>query len=208
MPDQVHNAQRADEILGPLYSTLYELEGRLHFEFFYDAPGIPAPVIMLEELPNRKRGCFWPKHDGTGLRNVIVLNPHAHANCLELAQTLAHEMVHMWEQHTGQPCTNNVHTDTFHERMWSIFGIRTTGADGRHTNVDDRWSIWLTEQDLALETWILPGADRKAPRRMWKHTCPNCGASFHARTEMDVACGNDSCFDPNCGMWYYMKVTQ
>jgi hypothetical protein len=185
----IRESQIKHETLGRFFDALYKLADRIIEEFYADTPDLLTPVITLEPEPNRKAGSFVPLNSSM-LENVINLNPFAHKDGFEMAATLAHEMVHHWENHVGMPTTNNVHTDFFNETMWALYGIRTAGTDGHTIGIDDRWTIWLDENqvDLHLEDYILPGADRKPPRRMFKHTCEACGASFHSRTEMSVYC--------------------
>lgn len=177
--------------LNAIYIPLYDLAEELSRRVFYDADWTMPPLITLEE-ERGKRGSYRPLTTW-GEEHVININPWMHANGYEAAQTLCHEMLHMWQQLVGRPCNDNMHTDEFHERMWTLFGIRTDGKDGDTTNVDmERFCDMMLEMgvnpaDLSLV--ILPGSKVKKARRMYRHTCPKCEASFHARTEMNVLCG-------------------
>lgn len=175
--------QEAAEGIGLFYGRLYKLAERIIEEFYTDVPGMPTPLISLDTDGGRRRGYYVPV-DGSQLLNRISLNLDVLRDGAEAAETLAHEMVHLFENHIGQPCENEYHGEAFHARM-SVYGIQTIGSRGRHVGyVDDRWQRFMeTNADLELEKFILPGADRTPPRRQLKHECPGCGSSFRSRRE-------------------------
>jgi hypothetical protein len=104
-------------------------------------------------------------------------------------------MVHLWQEHVGRPCKRNYHNAEFHARM-AQYGIETAGKLGKHIGYSDgRWQAWLEENnDLDLDAFVLPGSERKAPRKMLKQACP-CGYSFRTRVFRAVTCDE-------CGMPY------
>jgi predicted RNA-binding Zn-ribbon protein involved in translation (DUF1610 family) len=95
----------------------------------------------------------------------------------------------MWQAHVGRPCQRNYHGAEFHRRM-THYGIATHGKRGHHTGyVDDTWPKWMARnEDLELAKYILPGADQTPKRRMLKFQCPDCGASFRCRRELNALC--------------------
>jgi hypothetical protein len=177
--------------LGGLFEALYTLTERIYGEFFWDAPEMPLPFITLEREQRGRLGSYVP-WSTSSIANVINLNPFVHATGADLATTLAHEIMHLWENHVGEPTINNLHTERFHERMWTLYGIRTEGEEGVTFNVDERWEDWMrTNDDLRLESYLLPGqGERKPPRRMKRHQCPSCGTSVHARRSLNLVCGD------------------
>lgn len=183
--------QKREGPLGALFEALYSFAERIYDEYFYDAPEMPLPFITLEREERHKLGSYVPANT-YGITNVINLNPFEHATGADLAVTLAHEIVHLWEAHVGAPTLDNLHTAQFHERMWTLYGIRTDGDDGVAYNVDERWEEWMREnEDLQLGSFLLPGyGEKKPPRRMKKHTCPSCGTRVHARRALFLICGD------------------
>lgn len=176
--------------IGPLFAVAYELADRMASRFFPDWD-LPGPLLSFA-VEEGKAG-YYLARDGIGHENVINLNPYVLKNGVEMAETLAHEMMHLWLNHVGQPTIDNFHDAKFHSLMMNVFGIHTTSKHGRHTGyVDDTWAEWLAENDdLCLASILLPGMNalpEKKPRRMLRHYCPDCGASFHSRSVRFVAC--------------------
>lgn len=187
--EQIRKRQMEHEVFGPMYGRLYTFVDRTIDEFFWDVPDFPWPTLSMEKGRAGRAGHYEPV-DALGVPHRINLNPFELRDGAQAAETLAHELLHMWEELTGQPTLDNVHSEEFNERMFSLFGIRTEGHDGRHTASDERWDEWLEKNaDLNLSAIILPGSEKKVKRRMLKHTCPHCGATFHARKKMSVICG-------------------
>ena len=177
---------------GVLYQRLYEMTQRTIDEFFSDVT-MPTVVLSLETDRSDRQG-WYDAEDGLGLKNRINLNPNAIRDGNHAAEVIAHELLHVWAHVVGRPTVGNEHTDEFHERMFSLFGIRTEGTNGRHTANDERWEEWLDQnRDLQLSSILLPGLNKKPPRRMLRHYCQHCDSSFHSRTRMKVICGS-CCF--------------
>lgn len=178
--------QVQDETYGPLFDALYAFADRTLTRFFDDVPDIPAVVLTMERDRYGRAGFFTPMN-GALLRNVINLNPFGLRDGKEAAETIAHELVHHWQTYVG---ASTDHDEEFHQTMMTLYGISTHGSEGRHGGHDERWDEWMEENaDLGLERFLLPGMNARAPRRMKKHVCPECLASFHSRTEMYVLCG-------------------
>lgn len=181
--------QETDVPLGPFFQAMHAFIDRTLEEFFYDTPLIDHPVIGMQK-DRRSRFGFYTTKDGYALANRINLNPYAHKTGLEVAETCAHELVHLWQAHVGRPCNHNYHNDEFHRRM-STMGIRTEGRNGKHVGyTTGQWQAWIEEnEDLRLGEFILPGMDPEPKTvKMFKHTCPGCKASFRGRKPLDVTC--------------------
>ena len=184
--------QEMDPILGSFFKALHTFAIRTIDEFYKDTPGMPYPVIALEADRRSRRG-YYTERDGYALVHRINLNPFALANGEEAAFTLAHELVHLWQHHIGKPMVRNYHGADFHQRM-AEYGIETEGKAGTFMRyVDVTWPNWMEENaDLKLEKYLLPGHEEKATtkhkRKLFKHVCPDCGASFRNRNELQVLC--------------------
>lgn len=180
--------QEQDEILGGLFTALHTFADRTIDEFYDDTPDLPHPVVAMEKDRLSRLG-YYTARDGYTLIHRINLNPYALSTGDEAAETLAHEMVHMWQAHVGRPCERNYHGTEFHRRM-SMYGIATQGKRGHHTGyLDDTWQNWMARNaDLELDKYVLPGSEKPKTRHMLKHQCPICEVSFRSRRSLNALC--------------------
>lgn len=190
MTEMLREHQEADPTLGNFFAALHTFADRLYERFYEDVPDMPRPVVAMEEDRRSRKG-YYTARDGYALVHRINLNPFTLRNGAEAAETLAHEIVHLWQEHVGRPCQRNYHGAEFHERM-ALYGIDTSGRLGYHRGyVDDTWQGFMDEcADLDLASYVLPGMDAKAPRRMLKLQCPGCGNSVRNRREISIVCGD------------------
>lgn len=183
---QLRAHQEADPTFGLLFQALHTFADRTIEEFFSDTPGMPHPTISLEEDRLTRKGHYRPK-DGYALVHNINLNPLAHKNGEEAAETLAHELVHLWQDTIGRPMKRNFHNAEFHGRM-AQYGITTDGKNGRHVQWEIQWPNWLVENaDLRLGDFQLPGPPEDR-RSLLKFECPDCGATFRCRKAVNAMC--------------------
>lgn len=187
MQETIRRQQEADPVFGRFFEVLYEFAARTKSEFFFDAPEMPMPIITTEKDGSR-RGSYRNK-DGALLPHCINLNVYVLRDGEDAAETLAHEMVHLFQDHVGRPSERNYHSEEFHARM-AEYGIRTEGVTGRHVGyTSGRWQAWLVEnEDLRLEQYKLPGMDRRASRKVQKWACPTCGVSVRSRRRLNLLC--------------------
>lgn len=200
---QLRAHQEADPEVGPFFAALHTFADRTIDKFFSDAPEMEGvqPVLSFEELRNDRRGSYRRK-DGHRLEHSICLNPYALSDGEEAAEVLAHELVHLWEEVTGNATGSNYHGSTFHDRML-VMGIETEGRHGRtvsHPPIDGEpvWQNWLVEnEDLRLGEFILDGYRKEQRRRLLKWACPACGFSFRTRrNDVNVLCMMEDCAEP------------
>jgi len=195
--------QEADPAVGHLFKALHQFADRTIVRFFDDAPEMQnvLPVLSFEELRQDRRGVYRAM-DGYTLAHSITLNPYALRDGEEAAEVLAHELVHLWEEVTGNRPSENYHGGQFHHRMF-LMGIMTSGRHGRtesHCTVDGEpvWANWLAENaDLRLGDFILDGFEKEKRRKLLKWGCPACGFSFRTRrTDVNVLCMMEDCAEP------------
>lgn len=179
--------QEQDETFGALFKALHTFIDRTINEFFSDTPEMPHPVLSFEEDRLTRKGHYRPK-DGHALVHTININPLAHRNGEEAAETIGHELVHLWQDTIGRPMKRNFHNAEFHDRM-GLYGITTEGKAGKHVEYKDiTWPNWLVEnEDLRLAEFLLPGPPEDK-RSLIKHTCPDCGATFRSRRIINAMC--------------------
>lgn len=180
--------QEQDESLGPFFKALHVFADRTAARFFGDTPDLPHPVVALEPDRKDRRGYYTSK-DGYTLVHRINLNPVVLRDGEEAAETLAHEMVHLWQYHVGRPMERNYHSAEFHARM-RLYGIETSGKRGEHVSyLDDTWTNWMqSNADLRLPEFQLPGVGAEPSRKLLKHMCPDCGNNFRNRNALNVMC--------------------
>lgn len=190
--------QEEDELLGGLFKALHTFADRTMEEFYSDTPTMPYPVVAMEKDRANRLGYYTTK-DGYTLVHRINLNPYSLKTGTEAAETLAHEMVHLWQAHIGRPCLRNYHGADFHQRM-AHYGILTKGKRGHHTGYDESgtWPAWMKRnEDLELDKYVLPGADQQPKRKLLKFACPECDFSFRTRrADAYVVCMNEDCGVP------------
>lgn len=180
--------QEGDTTLGPLFAALHTFADRTIEEFFADTPSLPHPVVAMEKDRANRLG-YYTMRDGYALVHRINLNPFAHNDGASAAETLAHELVHLWQAHVGRPIKRDYHSVEFHARM-AEYGIETSGKKGRHVRyIDVTWPNWMEmNADLELERFLLPGKESRPKRKLFKHQCPDCGASFRNRVPLEALC--------------------
>lgn len=147
--------QQADPIMGALFMSLYTFVERTYEEFYSDTLHMPLPSIYIGEGEQGKLGFFTPI-DGYCLPMRINLNAYLHKDGAQLAETLAHELVHLWQHHCDYP---KDHDYLFVDRLLRM-GIHCEPGTGKHLHYANYWAVWMAEnEDLHLADFILPGAD-------------------------------------------------
>ena len=178
---------------------------------FFNAKLFDHRLPDVHLVIHRKRGArgyFWSeqfKHRETGERvDEIALNPDTMGRTLpEILSTLAHEMVHLRQQHYGKP------SKTGHNKEWAAMmreiGLTptSTGAEGGKqtgrnvTHMIDAGGLFSRVCDELLETglalpWFTEAPERapkKADTSKVKHTCPDCNANAWGKLGIKLICG-------------------
>lgn len=200
--DVIRGNQEEDAEFGAFFEALHKFADRTIDRFFADTPDIPHPVIALEKVRASCRGVYHPK-DGLMLAHRITIDPFQCKTGLDVAEVLAHELVHLWQDHVKKLPERNYHNSEFHARL-GLLGIISEGKRGKHRGYYEGedgslvgvWHHWLQENaDLHLDQFVLPGAD--GTRQLHKFQCPLCGFSFRTRREeVNVVCMMEECDVP------------
>lgn len=179
-----------------LVTTLYTWFDRFNVHFFEGK--LPRTVISVERTRVTRLGHFVPDRDAIGVRNRINVNAkYAGYDPWFSLRTLAHEMVHVWEQAFGKPGKNNYHTRAFRRKAAEI-GI-LCDERGRVINLPADPFVSLLKQ-FGVEVAELPpsrgslgrlrGESRlqkyscQCPINVWAAdrrfagTCQHCGKEF------------------------------
>ena len=191
------------------------------FDFFNAklfAGKLPHVLVTLQRHA-KARGYFAPErfHERGGKVTVheIALNPDTFCEETDerILSTLAHEMVHLWQQARGTPPRR-----CYHDREWAAkmkeIGLQPTttgGPDGKETGQSvthfvikggpyARAYAELKKKGLKLR-WESPAglaAEGKAKSESkTKFTCPQCEQNAWAKPDAVLICG--SCFEDEPG---------
>jgi hypothetical protein len=151
----IRKHQCEDDTFGTLYAALYLFVDRTSEEFFWDLPEYLEPALSLEQCEGV---AFYSPKDGFCFPDRINLNPWRHKDGEDMADSLAHELTHMWQAKCGLEVQ---HDRVFIDRL-AMLGL-VANADGAHTHCTARWPAWLEENaDLNLAAYLLPGGDPTA----------------------------------------------
>ena len=175
--------QQQDPTLGTFYSALYTFADRTVAHFFDG--DLPDPVLSFERCNN-----VAEYHHGggkLGLPDVIVINVWKLRTGAEAAESLAHELVHLWQQHHGVPHVPPYHNVMFIDQMEEM-GIVANRSGIHQGFAGDTWSKWMLEnEDLQLDQFMLPGMDAKPKRKLKVFQC-SCGVRIRHRKTINVQC--------------------
>jgi len=184
------------------------------YDFFNRAlfnGALPACLITLQRKA-RAYGYFSPQRFGAkdgGTTDEIAMNPSTFAlrSDRETLSTLVHEMVHLWQEHFGEPPRR-----CYHDRQWAAKmkevglipsdtgepGGKETGQSMTHY-IEEGGAFDRACVDLLGAGFRLTWADRaldagdsekksKAGKRA-KYTCPACSFNAWAKPEAKLICG-------------------
>lgn len=159
-----------------MYAELRRAFGVFNAELFDDS--LP-PCLLTLQREKRTYGYFSRRRFGSldgATTDEIALNPEYFAVVpqLEVLQTLAHEMTHLWQSHFGQPGRGRYHNAEWADKMESI-GLMpsSTGAPGGR-RVGDHMADYMIEhgrfasvagQLLGQEGMRITWFDRFAPTK-------------------------------------------
>jgi hypothetical protein len=198
------------------YDALYYVYDHLNARLFEGM--LPGCLITMQRQRNTY-GFFartrFESYEGDETIDEIALNP-TYVNRHRLRDnlsTLAHEMVHQWQQRFGKPSRNGYHNREWAEQMLRIglvpsdtgqAGGKQTGQRLSHYIADggpfDRISIDLLKSGFVIPYVEQPNEDRMpevgALRRLkaaskTRYSCPHCSPPLHVwgKPGLHVVCG-------------------
>lgn len=142
---------------GVLYEPIYQFIDRTLEEFWsveLERKWIVRPVVRFDPLLEAYGG--WESMNPLSIPEGVVLSIHPSVRINRLLETMAHELVHVYESCIGEPTRDNVHRQTFHDEMFDRYGIKTRGIDGSHYGNDGRWDEWVAQnEDLGFGRIVL-----------------------------------------------------
>jgi hypothetical protein len=149
--------------------------------------------------------------DGRARTHEISLNP-AHLkerSPIDVASTLVHEMVHLWQQERGTPSRAGYHNAEWAEKMESVGLVPSdTGGPGGHRvgqqmhhYVADtgrfQHAFELLPRGCLLPWRCRPEEERGAregrgtvagTRNKVKYTCPSCASNVWGKPDLEIQC--------------------
>jgi predicted SprT family Zn-dependent metalloprotease len=171
---------------------------------------LPTPLITFQRR-KRSYGYFaserFTRRDGTSETiDEIALNPSKFigADDREIAQTLLHEMVHLWQFHFGKPPRRNYHDREWADKMLAVGLVPSdtgkpggrqvgqkmsdyvdeAGAFAGQFRIMQIWGFRFSFQDRIAETDRPP-----TPRKLKvKYTCPSCEANVWGKPDLHIGC--------------------
>jgi hypothetical protein len=203
----------------PVKTPTLEAYGELQMAYdhynrllFHDA--LPPCLITLHRESQRVLGYFSHKRfvrlsDGRTATDEIAMNPlHFAGRSVEaVLSTLAHEMVHLWQAHLGQPSRKAYHNKEWAEKMKAIGlqpsdtgepGGKETGQKMNHYIIPggafDKATASLLQSGFALSWADAAILDKVAkPKKSGtrvKYTCPDCGANAWGKDGLRLICAD------------------
>jgi hypothetical protein len=173
------------------------------------------PVILNFSRHAGALGFFapsrWATGDGTDVakvdvRHEISLNPAwlRSRPVIDVASTLAHEMVHLWQQDSGTPSRRGYHNEQWARAMESIGLIpSSTGLPGGD-RVGQKMTHYIEEGGRFARAFLKlpkrcrlpwtcdepdPVAKKKAKEKIKvKYSCEPCGANVWGKPGLAIAC--------------------
>lgn len=172
------------------------------------------PCLITMQRKNRTYGYFsgerWNDHAGA-VTDEIALNPahFATRSTEEVLSTLAHEMVHLWQHHFGEPSRSAYHNKGWAAKMDAIglcpsdTGMPGGKRTGQHMShyVMEGGAYQQVCAELLGQGFMISWRDRaredapgkgKTPGKAGvrtKYTCPDCGLNAWAKPDVVLLCG-------------------
>ena len=181
------------------------------FDYFNDRlfGGTLPPVLLNFSRLNRTYGFFAPERwagQGKERAHEISLNPQ-HLKTRkpeEVASTLVHEMVHLWQHEQGQPSRSGYHNREWADKMLEVGlipsdtgqpGGKQTGAHMTHY-IDPKGEFSRAWSSMPGDLWLpwagIPeGERRRTPRTPSKfaYQCPKGHGKVWGKPGLDLNCG-------------------
>jgi hypothetical protein len=171
--------------------------------------GYLRPVILTFSRAANSLGFFAPLRweHGEQTTHEISLNPAylKTRSPRDVASTLVHEMVHLWQQEHGTPGKRGYHNEEWARKMEEIGLASSSTAAPGGKRVGYRMSHYIVEGApsarafeamppeclLPWTSWERGGRDATKPRPIskLKYRCPSCAANAWGKPGLSLRCG-------------------
>jgi len=200
---------------GETYQALQAAFDHFNGELF--GGSLPATLITLQRKEHRVAGYFSPERfsDANGATvDEIAMNPAHFGDVREALGTLAHEMVHAWQQHHGKPSRKGYHNEEWAAKMDAI-GLAPEASDGSGKRTGQKmthrivaggpFDVAVTEllasPDFALRWREVQCAAKPAAKKTTraKYVCTGCELAMWGKPGSRVICGDCDLLMPEEG---------
>lgn len=185
----VHQAEVEEWEFAELTASLQRWADRMILEFKLE---IGTPALMIEQLHRYRLGHYRHGRNGFGLRDEIAIDEE-HARCSEswrVLGTLAHEMLHSWQEHHGTPGKWNYHNKEFRRKAEQIGLIIDERGVTEYTPAPTPFWELLGRHDIAIPELPapMPRETRRGSSKLKLYECP-CGVKIRSgRSTLRVLC--------------------
>jgi hypothetical protein len=153
--------------------------------------GLPTPCIQIAPTRRRNLGHYRPGRNAIGALYEINLNAQRIGRShFELIATLAHEMVHQWQDVNEKWPSNNKHNAEFYWKCRSM-GIFTLRGRSYHVGYGDPFVALLKQHGVSYEPLLgadgapeFPGEQGNYPMKKWRCNC----TTVRAAVELVAVC--------------------
>jgi predicted SprT family Zn-dependent metalloprotease len=182
------------------------------FEFFNMRlfKGELPPCLITLNRKRNARGYFsagrFTSRVSQSKTDEIALNPETFSDRTDkdILSTLAHEMVHLQQQHFGSPSRNAYHNKEWADWMVEIGlmptdtgkeGGKRTGQRVSHYIIegglfDQACDVWLKGEDVQIGfNSLKAGLSKSSSTSKVKYSCPECGQNCWAKPNAFLKCG-------------------
>jgi predicted SprT family Zn-dependent metalloprotease len=187
------------------YSGLQQAYDHFNKELF---GGMLSDVFITYQRKAHSAGYFSPDRFSGRIvkfgKHELALNPDGFIGRSDeqISSTLAHEMVHVWQQQHGKPAARGYHNKQWAAKMKAIglqpsstgaVGGKETGQRMAHYVIPDG-TFAKAFAELAASGWKLnlESAHRTGPnggrRGKTKFTCPACGQNAWGKPDLAISC--------------------
>ena len=175
------------------------------------------PCLITMQREKRSYGYFsserFVHHHDKSKTDEIAINPayFAVVPLLEVLQTVAHEMVHAWQFHFGNPSRSGYHNREWADKMEAIGlmpsstgqpGGARTGQKMADYAIPDRFPAIMPTPAIDagagagaagghLADVLQPATGNRSNRI--KYRCPTCGVQAWGKPALRLLCGGDDC---------------
>jgi ribosomal protein S27AE len=174
------------------------------------ASTLPECLIVMQRKGKRNLGYFHPnrfthRFEKNKHTDEIALNPDNFLgqSDADILSVLAHEMVHLWQQHFDKPPRGGYHDKRWGRKMEQIGlmpsntgkpGGKRTGQQMMHHVIPegpfDRACKEFLASGKKLHWNSFPISNPKKPQSKKKFSCPDCGQNAWAKPTAKLICGN------------------
>jgi predicted SprT family Zn-dependent metalloprotease len=170
------------------------------------------PVLLNFSRHVRSYGFFAPERweRGQAVRHEISLNPSTLKSraAIDVASTLVHEMVHLWQHEKGTPSRAGYHNQEWAAKMDAVGLVPSSTGEPGGARTGQQMTHYIDKAGAFAEAframpreyglpWTCEEPDdraakkKRAAKNKVKYSCPSCDANVWGRPDLAISC--DDC---------------